>query len=112
MGLADAAIQKHRIKKMVEEAMNSPRYQEARKKDQQQAVLQAYRRLGFLMCEILEYKHGYKREGLAKALGMLKKRMCEIGEDETYFDDVEKYYKDTYNLDVMAELGIEMTKAD
>lgn len=108
MGLADKALQKYQMKKMIEQAMSSPQYQEAKKKDQEQAVLQAFRRLCFLGCEYLEFKHGYKHDGLEKFLKMMVARMAEIGEDETYFKDAENYYKDTYNLDVMKVLGLVM----
>lgn len=42
MSWADKQLKKHRIHKMVEEAMNDPRYQEEQKKQLDETVTQAF----------------------------------------------------------------------
>lgn len=110
MGWADKAHKRHKIDSMIKQAMNTPEYQEAKRKDMEQATLKALCRLCFLGCEYLELKHGYKHNGLLKFLDFAKGRMEEIGEDENYFVDVSKYYKEEHNLDVLLELGCELVK--
>ena len=112
MSWAEKQLKKHKIHKMVEEAMNTERYKEARKIDQQQATLRALCRFCFLTCEYLELKHGYKEKGLQNFLKFAKARVVEIGEDETYFDDVTKYYLENFNLDVLGALGLDIEKGE
>lgn len=108
MSWASKAHKKHQIHKMVEQALNSKEYQDARKEDMQQATLQALCRLCFVACEYLEMKHGYKEKGLHSFLAFAKGRIVEIGEDDKYFIDVAEYYKETYNLDVLDVLGMRL----
>ena len=114
----DNAIKDYRmrqqLRKQIEEVMNSPQYQEARKIDRQQAALQALCRFCFLTCEYLELKHGYKTNGLETFLKFAKTRIVEIGNEgeEDAFESDNKYYIDNYNLDVMGYLGLEIAKGD
>lgn len=110
MSWVSKAHKKHQIHKMVEQALNSKEYQDARKEDMQQATLQALCRLCFVACEYLEMKHGYRKKGLYNFLAFAKGRIVEIGEDDKYFIDVAEYYKETYNLDVLEALGMRFEK--
>ncbi|MBQ8662494.1 MAG: hypothetical protein IJ471_01415 [Eubacterium sp.] len=112
MSWADKQLKKHKIHKMVEQAMNTEKYKEARKIDQQQATLRALCRFCFLTCEYLELKHGYKKKGLQNFLKFAKARVVEIGEEESGFDDDEKYYLENYNFDVLGALGLEIEKGE
>lgn len=104
MSWADKAHKKHQIHKLVEQAMNSKEYQEAKKDDMQQSALKAFCRFCFIGCEYLELKHGYRKNGLENFLKFAKGRVEEIGEDESYFEDVAKYYREEVGLDVMRTL--------
>ena len=101
---------RQQLKKQIEEVMNSPQYQEARKIDRQQAALQALCRLCFLSCEYLELKHGYKQKGLESFVKFAKARIIEIGkeDDEAALEADNQYYKENYNLDVLGALGLEL----
>lgn len=112
MGWVDKAHKKAKVDKMVETVMNSPKYKEALKKDMEQAALQGLRRFCFLACEFLELRHGYKHNGLEGFLDWTRCRVQEIGEDETYFEDAEKYYKEYHNLDVLKELGMRIERSE
>lgn len=112
MGWADKAHKKHKIDSMIRQAMNTPEYQAAKKKDVEQATLKALCGFCFLGCEYLELKHGYKKNGLANFLDFAKGRMKELGSDETYFSDAKKYYMEELNLDVLGALGYELIKGE
>ena len=108
MSWVSKAHKKHQVHKLVEQALNSKEYQDARKDDMQQSALRAFCRFCFVACEYLEMKHGYKEKGLHSFLAFAKGRIEEIGEDDKYFTDVAEYYKETYNLDVLEALGMRL----
>lgn len=110
MSWADKAHKKHQIHKLVEQAMNSKEYQDARKEDMQQGALKAFCRFCFIGCEYMELKHGYKKNGLENFLKFAKGRIEEIGEDESYFEDAAKYYREEVGLDVMGTLRMKFEK--
>lgn len=106
MSWADKAHKKNKIDKMIEQAMRSPKYQEAKKKEMEQATLQALCLFCFLMCEFLELNHRYGHKGLTRFLVWAKGRVEEIGNDETYFLDAESYYKEYHDVDILKVLGL------
>ncbi|MCB5881043.1 hypothetical protein LIR45_01395 [Lachnospiraceae bacterium EP-SM-12S-S03] len=110
MSWADKAHKKHQIHKLVEQAMNSKKYQDAEREKQQQAALRAFCRFCFIGCEYLELKHGYRKNGLENFLKFAKGRVEEIGEGEKYFEDAAKYYKEEIDLDVMGILRMKFEK--
>lgn len=112
MSWADKQLKKHKIHKMVEQAMNTEKYKEARKIDQQQAALKALCRFCFLACEYLELKHGYKEQGLKNFLKFARLRVNEIGKEDDAIGDDAKYYIENYNLDVLGMLGLEIEKGE
>ena len=106
------AISRKNMHKMIDDIMQTPKYQEARRIDNEQATLRALCRFCFMACEYLELKHGYKANGLQSFLKFAKLRVVEIGNDEDAFESDSKYYKENYNLDVMGFLGLEMVKGE
>ena len=74
MSWASKAHKKHQVHKLVEQALNSKEYQDARKDDMQQSALRAFCRFCFVACEYLEMKHGYKEKGLHSFLAFAKGR--------------------------------------
>ena len=107
MNWTKKAHQRNKIDNLIKQAMNTPEYREAKRRDMEQATLQALVRFCFIMCEFLELKHGYKHNGLLNFLDFAKCRVVEIGDDEEYFADVEKYYKTEHNVNVLEFLGVE-----
>ena len=107
-----SALKRHEMHRMIDEIMQTPKYQEARRIDNEQATLRALCRFCFMACEYLELKHGYKTNGLQSFLKFAKLRVIEIGKDEDAFESDNKYYIENYNLDVMGFLGLEIAKGD
>lgn len=95
-----------RTQKIINEIMNSSAYQEARKKDQEQAALQAYMSFCIIACDFLELTHRYKKNGLIKFLKFASQRLKYVEENENYFVEMNDMYKDEFGLDVLELLGM------
>ena len=108
MGWQDKALQKHKLKKQIDEVMNSPQYKMAEREREAQWTSNAIARFAFMMCGFLETRHGYKKEGLKKFLAFLLVNMECTGDDENFFLEYEKYYKEEMGLDVLAEFGLKL----
>lgn len=110
MGWVEKALEKHKIQKQVEEALNTPEYKEFQRKQEEEAVLNALGRFTFMMCEYLETRHGYKGNGLKKFLAYVLHCLEYTGENEMYFKDCHDYFIEEYGVDVLAELGLGIEK--
>ena len=106
MSWQDKALQKHKIKKQIDEVMNSPQYKMAEREREAQWTSNAIARFAFICCEFLENNHGYKANGLKKFLKYLVDCLEYTGEDEDFFLTHEKYYKEEMGLDVLAEMNM------
>lgn len=112
MGYLDKMHKKIAIEKMIEQAMNSTKYKEARKKDQEQAALQAYMSFCLIACDYLQLKHGYKKRGLTNFLKFASDRLKYVEEDDTYFVSMNDYFRDELGLDVLELLGMKIEKGE
>lgn len=101
-------LQKHKMRKMVEEVLKSPEYKKLEQEKEAEWVAKALARFAFIMCGYLETRHGYKKEGLKRFLSFLLLNLDCTADDENFFLEYEKYYKDEYDLDVLAALGMEL----
>ena len=106
MTWAEKELQKHKMRKQVEEVLNSPEYKEAQRKMEEQAVLNALGRFCFIMCGFLETRHNYKKDGLKKFLKFVSVSIQETEDNSDFFAGYDKYYKEEFGLDVLAELGL------
>lgn len=111
MSWAEKQLAKHKVRKQIEEIMNSPEYKKIRQEEETAAVLNALGRFAFFACGYLETRHGYKKVGLKKFLKYLITCIECTEDDENFFLDYEKYYKDELDLDVLKELGLEIEKS-
>ncbi len=110
MGWNDKALQKHKLNKQIEAALNSPQYREIRKKWEQQATLQGFVNFLLVACNYLETHHGYKRNGLINFLKFASGRMRYLTEHESYCEEMVAYFTDEYKLNILEEMGIESMK--
>lgn len=99
MSWIDRAHREHRNRKIAEQVLMTPEYQEVRKKDRQQATLDAYYAFCFVACEFLEAKHRYGHDGMMKFLDFANQRLYEM--DEDYFVEKVTYYRERHGLDVL-----------
>lgn len=110
MSWVDKAIQKNKMRKQVEEVLNSPEYKNMQLEMEQQATLNALGRFTFFACGYLETRHGYKKEGLKRFLAYILTCLETTQTDELFFLEHEKYFKEQYGLDVLSELGLGLEK--
>lgn len=110
MNWAKKELEKHKIQKMIKQAMNTTEYKEARNQDMVQATLRAFVRFSFITLIYLEMNFRCKSQGFVKFLEFAKKTVDEIGNDEDFIDDSNKYFKEKYNLDVMEYLGLKLER--
>lgn len=100
-----------RTEKIIKEIMNSESYKQARKKDQEQAALQAYMFFCVISCDFLELKHGYKKNGLIKFLKFASQRLKYVEENEYYFLEMVDMFKEEMDLDVLELLGMKIKES-
>lgn len=110
MSWVDKAHKKNNVHKMIERAMNTPEYKEARRKDMEQATLQALARFSFIGLMYLEVFFRCKRKGMMRFLDYVKNNVIDIGNDEEFLEISRQYFNEKYDLDVMHYLGLELTK--
>lgn len=108
MTKTEKALQKHKMRKMVEEVLKSPEYKEKQQQMESEWVTKALARFAFIMCGFLETRHGYKKDGLNRFLSFLLLNLDCTQDDENFFVEYDKYYKSEYGLDVLAALGMEL----
>lgn len=110
MGWADRAHKKIKTQKLAESIINSPKYQEARKKDMEQSTLKALVCFAFIGLLYLELNFRCKKNGLVKFLEFVKANVADIGNDEEFLKCSNEYFKKNYDLDAMKYLGMEFTE--
>lgn len=106
MSWVDKAHKRSQLEKQIEQIINSPKYRQQQRELEQQCVLNAFARFTFMMCGYLETRHGYKSAGLKKFLEFVKLSMKCTEDDENFFLEYNKYYKEEYDLHVLKELGL------
>lgn len=106
MGSINKQRKRYEAEKMAKQVMETQKFKEAMKQQEERAVLNALARFVFIMCGFLETRHGYKKDGLKKFLAFVMVNLQCTDDDLNFFLDYEKYYKSEYGLDVLAELGL------
>ena len=112
MGYTKRFQKRARAEKVTNEIMSSAAYREARKKEMEQAALQAYMAFCIISCDFLALKHRYKKNGLTKFLKFAAKRVNSVEENENYFIEMNEMYKDKMGLDVFDLLGMQIKRGD
>lgn len=112
MGWREKELQKHKMRKMIEQIMNMPEYKEAKRKDEEQSVLRAMVNIAFITCVYLEMKYRCKKNGLENYLNFLKDIMEEVGIDEDWFVDADAHFRKEYNLNAYELLGVAIGEED
>lgn len=105
MSWADKELKKHRMRKEVERAMNTAEYRKIRDQEREEDTYFAMGQIAYYTMEYLEMKHRYGHDGLTHWLNFLRGRVSETGDDPDYLQDVEKYYRETHDIDIAPILG-------
>lgn len=112
MSWVDKAHKKNQLERQIENVLNSPEHKAYMREFQSECVAQALARFSFFACGYLETRHNYKKAGLQKFLHSVRMALKATEDDENFFIDYEKYYKDEMDLDVLAELGLRLEGKD
>ena len=108
MSYWDKVRRKEANRKTTLEVINSPEFKEYMRQHEEQAILNAMARVAFITCEFLETRHNYKAAGLKKFLTFMLGCFKYTEDNDTFFIDNEKYFKEEYGLDVLKELGLKI----
>ena len=106
MGSMAKMRKRYESEQMARRVMDTPEFKQAMRKQEEQAVLKAICTLSFMACGYLETRHGYKANGLKKFLDFIKLSLECTTDDESFFVEYAKYYKEEYDLDVLGVLGM------
>ena len=102
MSWADKQLKKHRIHKMVEEAMNDPRYQEAQKKQLDETIEQACDNFMVISVAYLHDKQKFGQKRLLDFVDYVVEQMRYVEEYPDYFV--------TMNEELAKETGVDVLK--
>lgn len=102
MSWADKQLKKHRIHKMVEEAMNDPRYQEAQKKQLDETIEQAFDNFMVISVAYLHDKQKFGQKRLLDFVDYVVEQMRFVEEYPDYFV--------TMNEELAKETGVDVLK--
>ena len=108
MSRLDKMRRKYESEKSAKALVETMAFKESIREYQVKATTNAIGRLAFIACEFLENTHGYKKAGLKKFLKYLVDCIKYTEFDDEFFLTHDKYYKEMYDLDVLAELGLRM----
>lgn len=106
MSYFDKVRKKEASKKLAREVMNTPEFKKEIQKMRESAVMEALARFTFMMCGFLETRHGYKTDGLQKFLSFVITELKCTEDDENFFIEYDKYYREEYGLDVLGKFGL------
>ena len=95
---------------MANDIINSKKYQDAKKKDMEQASLNAYCKFCLVACDYLQIKHSYKANGIKGFLKYASEVMQYTLEYEKYFEDMNQVMIDECGIDVLETLGMNIVK--
>ena len=112
MSWVDKAHRRNKLEREIENVLNSPEHKAYMKEFQAECVAQALARFTFFACGYLETRHNYKKAGLQKFLHSIKLALKATEDDEDFFADYGKYYKEELDLDIFAELGLKLEGKD
>ena len=110
MSWTDKALKRAKAEKMAKEIMSSKRYQDAKKKDMEQAGINAYCRFILISCDYLQMNFNCKRRGIMKWLRYASEVLLYTLEDENYYEDMNNVMIDECYVDVLKEIGFMIGK--
>ena len=106
MGYLDKMRKRQANERLAREVMNTPEFKKELHKMQEQATVNALGKFTFMMCGFLETRHGYKKDGLKKFLDFVLTELKCTEDDENFFIEYDKYYREEYGLDVLGKIGL------
>lgn len=104
MGWADKELKKHKIRKLVEQAMKDPKYEEERKEMFYDYYLMSFNSFLLISVDFMHRKLGFGQKRIMKFLEFARDQMQFVQEDEDYFKLLNQELEKEVGINVLGEL--------
>ena len=101
MSWADKQLKKHKMRKMVEDALKDPAVQKAHKKELDEATIKAFDCFLIVSVDYLCRRHNYGQAGIMRFLKHVTEQMDYAKELEDYFVTMNEAIRDEIGVDVI-----------
>ena len=104
MGWADKELKKHKIRKLVEQAMRDPKYDAERKEMFYDYYLMSFNAFLLISVDFMHRKLGFGQKRIMKFLEFALAQMQFVQEDEDYFKLLNQELEKEVGINVLGEL--------
>ena len=104
MGWTDKELKKHKIRKLVEQAMRDPKYEEERKEMFYDYYLMSFNAFLLISVDFMHRKLGFGQKRIMKFLEFALNQMQFVQEDEDYFKLLNQELEKEVGINVLGEL--------
>jgi hypothetical protein len=105
MSWADKQLKKAKIHNLVEQAMKDPQFQEAQKKQTEDAIREAFDCFLLISADYLHRHHSYGKKRLMRFLEFADGQMKYIPEDPEYFRLLNDALAEETGVNILENLG-------
>lgn len=105
MGWTDKELKKHKIRKLVEQAMKDPKYDAERKEMFYDYYLMSFNAFLLISVDFLHRKLGFGQKRIMKFLEFARDQMQFVQEDEDYFRLMNEELEKEVGINVLGELA-------
>ena len=104
MGWADKELKKHKIRKLVEQAMRDPKYDAERKEMFYDYYVRSFNEFLLISVDFMHRKLGFGQKRIMKFLEFALNQMQFVQEDEDYFKLLNQELEKEVGINVLGEL--------
>lgn len=104
MGWADKELKKHKIRKLVDQAMKDPKYEEERKKMFYDYYVMSFNTFLLISVDFMHRKLGFGQKRIMKFLEFALSQMQFVQEDEDYFRLMNEELEKEVGVNVLGEM--------
>lgn len=101
MSWADKQLKKAKIHNLVEQAMKDPQFQEAQKKQTEDAIREAFDCFLLISIDYLHRHCGYGKKRLLKYMGFVAEQIKYIPDDPDYFKLLNEALKEETGINIL-----------
>lgn len=112
MGWADKELKKHKIRKLVEQAMRDPKYEEERKEMFYDYYVRSLNAFLLISVDFMHRKLGFGQKRIMKFLEFALNQMQFVQEDEDYFRLMNEELEKEVGINVLGEMAKGEKKSD
>ena len=105
MGWADKELKKHKIRKLVEQAMKDPKYEEERKEMFYDYYVRSFNTFLLISVDFMHRELGFGQKRIIKFLEFALAQMQFVQEDEDYFRLMNEELEKEVGVNVLGEMA-------